>query len=78
MGTSNGKLPSEQGSYALVKTPAGALTGFWFQEPSDARNVDLIAALLAKHGQIHLLSASSHVVANTIDDKGGAFVMFDS
>ncbi|SCF72976.1 hypothetical protein [Streptomyces sp. Ncost-T10-10d] len=78
MGTSNINGPSSKGNYALVTTPAGTVTGFWFREPRDAQNMDLIAALLAKHDQTHLLSVSSHVVENTIDDKGGAFVLFDN
>lgn len=78
MGTSNSNGPSGGGNYALVTSPAGTVSGFWFRQPQDARNVDLIAALLAKHDQIHLLSVSSRVVENTFDDKGGAFVLFDS
>ena len=77
MGTSNSNGPAAGGNYALVTTPTGTVTGFWFRELRDAQNMDLIAALLAKHDQTHLLSFSSRVVENTIDDKGGAFVLFD-
>jgi hypothetical protein len=63
-------------NFAVVRDTDGDVTGFWFADPRHARNRDLVDAVLARHDLWHLVGASYRVVSNTVDDRGGLFVLF--
>lgn len=67
----------DQPDYHLVRNRVGAVVGLWLANPQDARNRVLIAALLLKHDQHHLVSAGYRLAPNDVDDNGGLFVLFD-
>lgn len=66
----------DNGNYARVRTRDGEIVGLWFADTARARDRGLIEALLFREDLGHLLGTEHRVVPNTVDDKGGAFVMF--
>jgi hypothetical protein len=66
------------GRFALVRERlSGAVQGFWFADPEHATNRDLIDALLHREGLHRLVGTRYRTEPNTLDDRGGAFVLFD-
>jgi hypothetical protein len=64
------------GSYGLVRDPGGEVVGFWLSSAKDARDPALVDALLAREDLLHLLSRTRTRQANTVDDRGGIFLLF--
>ncbi|MFD3440252.1 hypothetical protein ACFWU3_22370 [Streptomyces sp. NPDC058685] len=72
------RIGEEQGNgdYARVLDESGAVAGLWLRNPHHARDTLMIDALLHKLDQPGLMGTAHRVVANTVDGKGGLFVMF--
>jgi hypothetical protein len=70
--------------YSLVEDrQSGKVCGLWLRNPRVAQDRVLLCALLAKHNLSQDLGAIAlaggyRVVPNTVDNKGGCFVMFSS
>ena len=68
------------GDYAFVRGPGEEVLGLWLADPSTARNKMVMQMYLMKHSQTepmsYLTSGDFRVVPNTVDNKGGVFVMF--
>ena len=68
---------SSGGNYSFVRDLHGAVVGMWLRDPAQARNPELLLALLLKHGEPATLAlGGSRLVPNTYDASGGTFVMF--
>ena len=62
--------------YVKVRTPSGETVGLWFADTSHATDRGLVEAILFGQDLLHLLDADYRVEPNTVDDNGGAFVLF--
>ena len=69
--------------YSMVKDRSGNVCGLWLRDSKTARDPELLAALLIIHDlpdelSVAVMTGSYRVVANTVDDAGGCFVMIGS
>lgn len=69
--------------YSLVNDQNGNVNGLWLRDPQAARDPELLAALFMKHDlpdelSVAVMTGSYRVVANTLDDAGGCFVVVGS
>ena len=69
--------------YSMVKDQSGDVCGLWLRDSRAASDAQLLAALLIKHDLpdelgVAVMTGSYRVVANTVDDAGGCFVMIGS
>jgi hypothetical protein len=64
--------------YVAVRTPRGRIVGVWFANEAQAMSRDLVLAVLAKLGVLDFVGQGWQVQRNRSDDRGGAFVMFES
>jgi hypothetical protein len=67
----------EPGDYQKVVDDAGEAVGLWFADAKHARDPMLVSALLLKEDMGHLLRSERRLASNTVDDRGGLFLMFD-
>lgn len=69
--------PAAGGNFALVRDRSGDVVGIWLASMEHVRNDMLIEALLYKEDLTHLMGRQRRVMPNTVDDRGGAFVLFE-
>lgn len=62
--------------FAFVRNRSEEVVGFWFADAESAENRVLIDALLVREGLQRWIGRRYRVMPNTVDDKGGAFVLF--
>ncbi len=65
------------GNFAFVRDGSGNVIGFWFASMEHARDEILIETALYREDLTHLMGRPRRIVPNTVDGKGGAFVLFD-
>lgn len=70
--------PTGREGCAPLRTPHGQVVGVWFSNEGQARDRDLAKAVLARLGVLDRVGRGWTVQRNTSDDRGGAFVMFES
>jgi hypothetical protein len=70
-------LPDQgrQSDYRFLRDDQGKIEGLWLRKPEDAKNKNLVIALLHKIPP-DVLGARFRPRRNTIDDEGGSLVMF--
>jgi hypothetical protein len=69
--------------FSEVKDKDGKVCGLWISDPKDANDPVYLAVLMMRLGVpqdacARVMAGGGRVVANTVDNKGGCFVMFDS
>lgn len=63
-------------TYAFVKDRAGEVVGLWMADAGMASDGGMIEALLAKHSLWRQVGMERRLEPNTVDARGGMFVMF--
>lgn len=67
--------------FSDVKDKDGKVCGLWINDPKDANDPVYLAVLMMRLGVsqetcARVMAGGGQVVANTVDNKGGCFVMF--
>ncbi|WP_410581852.1 WD40 repeat domain-containing protein [Amycolatopsis sp. lyj-108] len=65
------------GNFAMVRDRSGGIIGIWLASIDQANDERFVATVLYGQDLTHLMGRPTRIVPNTIDDRGGAFVLFD-